>query len=54
MKTLETIDILRKKENIKNSLKNYEEQKIYNNINLNLDDANKKNYCINYYTSTLN
>jgi len=51
LKTLETIDILRKKENIKNSLKNYEEQKIYNNINLNLDDANKKNYCINYYTN---
>jgi len=51
LKTLETIDILRKKENIKNSLKDYEEQKIFNNINLDLADANKKNYCINYYTN---
>jgi len=50
LKTLEKIDILRKKENIKNSFKNYEIEKMYNG-SLDLTDANHNNYCINYYTS---
>jgi len=50
LKTLEKIDILRRKENIKNSLKIYESEKM-NNGNLDLADYNHNNYCVNYYTS---
>jgi len=50
LKTLEKIDILRRKENIKNSFKIYESEKM-NNGNLDLADYNNNNYCINYYTS---
>ncbi|ORX86348.1 hypothetical protein BCR32DRAFT_265035 [Anaeromyces robustus] len=50
LQTLEKIDILRKKENIKNSFKDQVVHNMYN-INLDLSDANKNDYCINYYTN---
>ncbi|OUM61053.1 hypothetical protein PIROE2DRAFT_13048 [Piromyces sp. E2] len=50
LKTLEKIDILRRKENIKNSLRNYEMENLYNG-NLNMLNTDKKDYCTNYYTN---
>ncbi|ORX43146.1 hypothetical protein BCR36DRAFT_415769 [Piromyces finnis] len=51
MKTLENIDILRRKENIKNSIRDYEN---IGNGNINvpcISQTDKKDYCINYYTN---